>query len=160
MRDHAQFVGRLLFVLMLGFLTPQNAEGQTGTQRSDEIQARIDTITTKISAKIGSTNYRDLLEIKQLRALQQNLIDQLGITIRAEHDQAQRGSGAIVSRRSEPQPPGSISPDDQGRRQQAETSIQRCIDGIKLPDNCSGSMTTDCINARIKETRRCEAKQP
>ena len=165
MRSRSWAIAPFILVCLLSLLGRSNAHAQTS---ADDIRAQMDAIYARVQTLRLSYDKKDQQKADGMMRDYDRLKNRLELEIRTQQleTRAQRTTKVTSQQRIEPtaqagtrpnSTPTTLSTADAERRNKTEAAIQNCMDSIRLPENCATFVTTECINAKVREKRRCEA---
>ena len=165
MRNRSRVVAPFILVCVLSLLGPSRAHAQTSP---DDIRAQMDAIYARVQTLRLSYDKKDQLKADNMMRDYDRLKNRLELEIRTQQleTRSQRTTKVTSQQRIEPTAqagarpnptPTTLSTADAERRDKTKAAIQKCMDSIRLPENCATFVTTECINAKVREKRRCEA---
>ena len=157
--SRARAVAPFIFACLLGPLGPQYALAQSS---ADDIRAQMDAIYARVQTLRLSYDKKDQLKADGMMRDYDRLKNRLELEIRAQG----RSTKVTTQQRVAPNAQSGANPSpttsplaaaDAQHHDNTDASIRKCMDAIRLPNDCTAFMTTDCINANVREKRRCDA---
>lgn len=159
MRSRSRAVAPFILVCVLCLLGPQPTLAQSS---ANDIRMQMDAIYARVQTLRGSYDSKDQLKADAMMRDYDKLKNRLELEMRAQGRATRMASQQRVEPNTQPgalpnSTKSALSTADAQRRDKTDALVQKCMDAIRLPDNCAVVMTTDCVNANVREKRRCDA---